>query len=134
MENNKISVLYTSIKMQLSNFKTLAIRYGQFKSIITKQSIDAFGKEIPWYTYPAIEYLNQFDFSDKEVFEYGCGNSSIYWAKKAKNVISVDNNKEWYDLVYKRRISNHKIIFVDKKNKYVDSIDKYNKKFDIIIY
>ena len=33
---------------------------------------------MPWYTYPVIEYLQQFDFSKLTVFEYGSGNSSCY--------------------------------------------------------
>ncbi len=32
---------------------------------------------IPWYTYPAIEYLLSIDLSEMDVFEYGCGNSRL---------------------------------------------------------
>ena len=43
------------------------------RSIDEKICLDKDGNPIPWYTYPAIEYLSQFDYSDKEIFEYGCG-------------------------------------------------------------
>ncbi len=32
-------------------------------------------KPLPWFTYPAIEYLNQLDLSSCAIFEWGCGNS-----------------------------------------------------------
>ena len=47
------------------------------------------GRPVPWMTYPAICYLEQLDFSQKRVFEYGCGSSTAYWAKRALRTISV---------------------------------------------
>ena len=41
------------------------------KSIDEKICADRDGNPIPWYTYPAIEYLSQFDYSDKKIFERG---------------------------------------------------------------
>ena len=50
------------------------------------------GDPLPWFTYPAIEYLSQFDFSGKRVFEYGAGNSSLFWAARAREVVAVESN------------------------------------------
>ena len=66
------------------------------RSVDEKVCIDKNGNPIPWYTYPAIEYLSQFDFSDKTVFEFGCAYSSVFWAERAKKVISVEDNPIWY--------------------------------------
>lgn len=41
------------------------------RTINEKICIDRDGNPIPWYTYPAIEYLSQFDVTDKDVFEFG---------------------------------------------------------------
>lgn len=65
------------------------------KTLDDKACVDKQGNPIPWYTYPAIEYLSQFDFSDKNVFEFGCGNSSRFWARRTAKVISVEDNAEW---------------------------------------
>ena len=43
------------------------------RSIDEKLCLDKEGNPIPWYTYPAIEYLSQFDYQDKKIFEFGCG-------------------------------------------------------------
>ena len=59
------------------------------RSIDEKVCVDKDNNPIPWYTYPAIEYLSQFDYSNKEIFEYGCGYSSMFWANRAKKVTSI---------------------------------------------
>ena len=38
------------------------------RSINEKVCLDRDNNPIPWYTYPAIEYLSQFDYSNKEIF------------------------------------------------------------------
>lgn len=67
------------------------------KSIDEKVCLDRDGNPIPWYTYPAIEYLSQFDYAGKRIFEFGCGYSSMFWAKRALSVISIEDKQEWYD-------------------------------------
>lgn len=49
----------------------------------------------PWYTSPFLERLRDWDMSNWKVFEYGCGDSTLWWRKKAKEVISIDSNEEW---------------------------------------
>lgn len=50
--------------------------YGYDLSARTNSCVDADGDPIPWYTYPAIEYLAGLSFTGKDVWEYGCGNST----------------------------------------------------------
>lgn len=117
----------------LMNFKTLSKDYGQWESIKRNMCIDAQKNPIPWYTYPAIEYLKQLDISDKNVFEFGSGNSSLFWAVKGKEVISVEHNNEWCEIVSKNKLSNQQIVLFEKKQDYISYIVKLNRKFDIII-
>lgn len=122
-----------NVLLQVKNFKILAFGYGQFKSIKKDLPVNSKGEEIPWYTYPAIEFLSQLDFSDKSVFEYGLGNSSIFWAKRAKNVISIEDNKKWYDSIYKKSLKNQQTFLVKNREEYVNFIEKSEQKFDIIV-
>jgi hypothetical protein len=84
---------------QLNNFRVLAQIYGQLSSMDHKASIDGNGRPIPWYTYPAIEYLSNLDFSQKRVFEYGSGNSSLWWATRCREIVAIECNREWYDKI-----------------------------------
>lgn len=48
------------------------------RTIDEKVCVDRDGNPLPWYTYPAIEYLSQFDYGEKTIFEFGCGYSSLF--------------------------------------------------------
>lgn len=121
------------LKKQLKNFSILAIDYAQYKTIKNWDCVDKNGNKIPWYTYPAIEYLNNFDFSQKSIFEYGSGNSSIYWAKKAKDVTSVEHDKVWYEKIKPRLAPNQILLLKNNDESYENSISLLNKKYDVVI-
>lgn len=115
-------------------YKNISSKYGHYKSVKESSAVDSDGEPIPWYTYPAIEYLDQFDFSNKCVFEWGTGNSTLYWSKRVKEIVSVEDDEEWFDKVSKeidRR--NTEIYLIKEMGEYVNYIAKSNKKFDIIV-
>lgn len=116
----------------IKNYWILSVEYGQFKTM-SKGCIDKNDEFIPWYTYPAIEYIKQMDFSDKSVFEFGSGNSTIFWAKRCKKAVSIEDNKDWYEKVTPSLPSNVEYKLVPEKADYVKSISKFAEGFDIII-
>ena len=128
-----IKKLFPSLYKQLINFKILANYFGQYKSIKEGRSVNAQGMPVPWYTYPCIEYLERFNFKNKSIFEFGTGFSSLFWANRAKEIASVEHNKEWFELISSIREKNQKIIYEEDKDKYIKSLSNQNKKFDIII-
>jgi len=69
---------------------------GWFLSWHSKASIDAKGKPIPWITYPAIEFLSRRLPKNIRVLEYGCGNSTYWWAERAASVVSIEHDPSWY--------------------------------------
>lgn len=50
---------------------------------------------MPWLTRPCLEWLNSLDLSQMNVFEYGCGASSLWFKSKAYTLAGVDTKKEW---------------------------------------
>jgi hypothetical protein len=123
-----------SIIKQLKNFRILAKEYGQYRTIKKWDCVDKDNNKIPWYTYPAIEYLNNIDFTDKSVFEYGSGNSSIYWAGVSKNVISIEDDEDWHRSVSNSLKKNQDILLKKDKKEYVESILQFtNDNFDLVI-
>jgi hypothetical protein len=65
--------------------------YGHAASSRAQVPIDGDGNPTPWYTYPAIAYLSQLDFSERIVFEYGSGNSTLWRGARSKRVVSVES-------------------------------------------
>lgn len=121
------------VRMQLRNFYILSILQGQKRSIREKRSINQNGEPIPWLTYPAIEYINQYNLNEMSIFEFGCGNSSLFWAKRAKKVISIENDINWFMYVKKYINCNHDIYLKKDKGSYVNMLQELNLKYDIII-
>ena len=93
------------------------------RTIDEKICVDKDFNPIPWYTYPAIEYLSQFDYSDKLIYEFGCGNSSVFWAKRAKQVISIEDNPQWF----KKWQENFSCHF--RQIRYISAIQPNTKRF-----
>lgn len=112
--------------------KILEEDYGHLLSIRKQLPIDNDDQPVPWYTYPAIDYLKQFDMKDKVVFEWGCGNSSFFFAKRAKYVYSVEDNEEWYSRNFGIKEANQSISFL-KDEEYINHICRLEQKFDMII-
>ena len=77
MKTNSIFNKTDEEKMYSEKFKTFIDMWREEfaieRSIDDKVCVDKDGNPIPWYTYPAIEYLSQFDYSDKKIFEFN------YW-------------------------------------------------------
>ena len=140
--NLRSSLYYLLRKLRLLPFIT-AIRsaviiekdYGHFKSSLLWSAIDKDGNPIPWLSYPAIEWLKRIDLSKARIFEYGSGNSTIFWAKRCKEIFSVENNPNWYKRILKelKTFKNTALILEEDQKKYIDTISKLNKNFDVII-
>src|SRR5947209_1387749 len=56
---------------------------GHWRSSIAASAKTRSGEAIPWYTYPAIDFLSQRDFAGKRVLEFGGGQSTIWWSQRA---------------------------------------------------
>jgi len=117
----------------LTNYKILSQEYGHYSSAKRWQSIDKNSKPIPWYTYPMVEFLKQLDFSQKTVFEYGSGNSTLFWAERSKRVVAIEDDPAWYKQIKPRLPANVEYILVDNKEAYVQGIHKFDELFDVII-
>ncbi len=126
-------VIPQKVKKQLSNFGILASNYAQYESIKNWDCVDKNGNKIAWYTYPAIEYIDNIDFSQKSIFEFGSGNSSIYWSNKAKDVTSIEHDKLWYEKVKSSFNANQTLLYKENNEEYENSILTTDKKFDVII-
>jgi len=121
------------VRIQLRNFYILSILQGQANSIRHTSSINHNGEPIPWLTYPAIEYINQYNLKEMSVFEFGSGNSSRFWAKKAKKVISIENDIKWFTYVKNYISGNQDIYLKTDKISYVNMLQELGLKYDIII-
>lgn len=74
-------------------------RTGYVRSALAGKAVDARGKPLPWYSIGAIDFLETLDFASDAVLEFGSGQSTLWWAKRAARVSSVEESAEWYAYV-----------------------------------
>src|SRR5262245_16177519 len=58
--------------------------------------------EVPWFSYSAIDFLEGFLKPNMAVFEYGSGGSTVFFARRVKSVLSVEDNSQWFEWVSRR--------------------------------
>jgi hypothetical protein len=103
---------------------------GWHRSRQEMASVDAAGEPIPWITYPAIRFLEPRIKKNFRVFEFGSGLSTLWWAKRVSQVVSVEHDKEWHRLVSERAPDNVRYLFADGET-YVQSAA--GEQYEIIV-
>ncbi len=68
---------------------------GWIESRRRQQSVDQAGRPIPWITYPALSFLEQRVSPEMRVFEFGSGNSTLWWAERVRDVTAVEHDESW---------------------------------------
>jgi hypothetical protein len=111
----------------------LLFDYAHLSSVRQRRCVDAQSNPVPWYTYPAIDYLRQLDFSDASIFEYGSGSSTLFWAAAARRVVSVEDDEEWYGITRAQLPANCELTLETDLEAYPAVIDRYPEPFDVIV-
>ncbi len=110
------------------------VDYGWFRSFNEKKPVDKSGNPLPWFSYPMLYFLEKRINSHCTVFEFGAGNSTLWWAERVSRVIACEHNIDWYNVVQKNAPSNVQLIYIDLvQNKYPEALTRTSNKFDIIV-
>lgn len=86
------------------------------------------GLIFPWYTWPCLEWLKGLDLKGKTIFEYGLGDSTLWFTVKGAISCGVDHNLGYVP----PRKGNHYMVALSKEF-YVKVINRYVEKFDIVV-
>ena len=121
----------------LLGFKSSGYLYdiGWVRSVITNEIVDKSNSPIPWVTYPFIDFIERRLTPQMELFEYGSGNSTLYYSKRVARVYSVENDNIWYERIKNSMPENVNLFYCELENDgdYCRYAAKTNRKFDLII-
>jgi methyltransferase family protein len=108
---------------------------GWFRSFEERAPVDRQGEPIPWYTYPAIEFLRTRVRPEMTVFEYGCGNSTLWWAKRVAQVVSVEHDSDWHRRIATRVPPNVTLRHVplERPGEYAGALVREGRRFDVVV-
>lgn len=125
---------FTAIKTQFNQNKI-----SWKKSFLDGFSQDENGDAVPWMTYPAIEFLKNNLNKNHEIFEFGCGASTLFFSKKVNKVVGLETNANWLAITKSKLAqdcANVEINLMEDgltNSKYENSAKNYAQKFDFII-
>ncbi len=108
---------------------------GWFRSVEVGLPVDREGNCLPWFTYPAISFLKGRIQSDMVVFEYGSGNSTLWWAEQVSSIISYEHVLEWFNSLGERMPSNVEYVYCELNygGEYSRAILGYRNRFNIVV-
>jgi predicted O-methyltransferase YrrM len=91
----------------------------------------------PWFTKPFLDVLKTWDLSKANIFEFGSGHSTLWFASKCKSLISIEHDPDFYFVVRrevdKLKFKNIEYNFYPMEHTYINFINKNDKKYDCII-
>jgi hypothetical protein len=104
---------------------------GHFRSSLKSCAVDKNGTPLPWFTYPAIQFLLGKDFNQKRVLEWGSGQSTLFWAGRAKEVVAFEADPVWFNYVRQQLPKNASVHLI--KEDLSDLDRKLLTSFDVIV-
>lgn len=93
-------------------------------------------KNAPWISHSAIKYLSEKIIRSNMIFEWGSGRSTKWFSDRCHGIISVEHDKQWYDIVKQELINNKNttILLKEDNAEYEGSINDYpDCSFDLIV-
>lgn len=115
--------------------KSALLEDGWFNSFNKKESIDKLGNPIPWNTYPYIKFIEPRLKDTFQLFEFGSGNSTIWYAEKVRSIKSVENDEGWFKVISNKLPKNAQVVHheLSYDGNYAKEVEKDNIKYNMII-
>jgi len=93
---------------------------------------NALSDQVPWVTFKAKAWLESYLKPNMSVFEYGAGGSTIFLSRRVNKLVSIEDNKDWYDKISRvlstEKISNCKYILCEPERSAFGKILPYSSK------
>lgn len=91
MEGSKITKV-ARVLGDLAVHPRLILPYLRHGPLCSKSPLDL---RLPWFSFAAIHFLESFAKPSMNVFEYGSGGSTLFFAKRCARVVSTEDDPEW---------------------------------------
>lgn len=107
---------------------------GWYNSFKSKASLDKNNKPQPWLSCGANMILVDRLKSDFSIYEFGSGNSTLYFAQKVNEVVSVEHDDTWFQKIKSSMPANVNLVYKKlDSGQYETHIKDYKEHFDIVI-
>lgn len=105
---------------------------GHWQSALRGKPLNRAGAPIPWYTYPAIQLVENKDYRGRTVAEFGAGNSTLWWAQQAAQVVAFEEDEQWFNYLKSRVPANVELHHLPVDLTGIDT-KLGDRRFDVVI-
>lgn len=108
---------------------------GWLESVRRREPVDHDGRPLPWMSLPFIDFITPRLHDGLSVFEYGSGNSTLYFEQRAGSVIAVEHDAAWHARIAPRALKKTRVIHcrLDDGESYETAVTRQGMSFDIVI-
>lgn len=108
---------------------------GWMKSLDLSEPVDTDGNRVPWMNYAVVRLLKDRLTGDLDLFEYGSGYSTAFFAQRVRSVISVEHDESWYRQMKGSLPPNVELIYQthDYDGEYCRLIASAGRSYDVVV-
>jgi hypothetical protein len=106
---------------------------GWLRSYRTGRPVTMSGSPLPWYTYPAIAFLAERVQPGTRVFEYGAGNSTLWWLSRGCEVVACEHDPDWFEAVQRQTQGAAVQVFRQENDQSYATEAAANGLFDVVV-
>ena len=88
---------------------------------------------MPWYTYPATEFLATLATGELDVFEFGAGNSTLWWSRRARSVTAAECDAHWHRRIATRVATGNIELILVPEAEFAHRLTACARRFDVIV-
>lgn len=115
--------------------RSMLRKLGWVESVRTGKPCRKDGSPIPWMNYSVIQFLDERLNKDLSLFEYGSGNSTMFYASKVGYVKSIEMDEGWFNYVRDSMPDNVDLVLfkADGTAHYREISGHQDRKFDVVV-
>jgi len=108
---------------------------GWFRSFSSRNAVNADGAPIPWINYSMLHFLVPRMKDDFSMLEYGGGNSTLFWAERVREIVTVEHDRIWANKISEKiaAFPNAALLVAPNGPEYENAPLKLRKRFDMIV-
>lgn len=149
IEAHMAQIVSSPIRVNISNKLLAAMPWATLKALMPSkectlvasgwsQSFDRMpqsgdGLPLPWFTHPAIEFLDRQIQPSWRVFEWGCGASTLFWSYRCTHVRGIESDPKWHAAILPHLPKNAEVSLHHDSTAYVNAIATASGPFDLIV-
>lgn len=129
------AVRYHARRSLIADRESFLYKSGWMRSVAEGRPCGEDGEPVPWMNFPMVRFLEGRLRKDHHMFEYGCGFSTSFYAKRVAGITAVEHSEAWAALVKETLPDNARLRLrgEDVDGGYASAVEEEGAPYDIVM-